>query len=791
MESIINDKINDKEINNWDVVLSPEELFQFVRKHKDLKEVSSLTPIEDYELHDIKIANNKKEDDLFLNDDDIYFRIRRGNAIATLSREDEVVYKMVRKGIIKFFDYQSDFSKKRKIAKRLLSPITSAFKSGNKVRVYLTEKANGENLQIAYEAYLGGWIIGSKNVTIIVRDQNDLTWYKEQATPRDRYNYVIEFAEMWFKLLNENILTKGLYAEFLKDIENYTLVGENIGDLKHQHIKLYEQKNIAFFGMIKIDSADISEPIGLVKEILSDKYGLTVVKYKLSQDFDSFDELTKYMKDCYNQVLLSDVNENGEGTVAYFAKFSNEGEKIISVAKLKTFEYRFLRMIRERIKNNKKNQSIDVDKVIKDIGKQSNQILKEEGDSLDLQGYLAFGRFLLNVVNKLKNTEKHIEDVYAQFIFEMKALYNKVNGNFDNIQYVDMYGLLTVLGGGNIKKETKKNIDENEGIIDVDVVVENINTKKKNTPETTVRNVEEFYKIKEEKDVLFDTEMKSLGKLKKGFTYLILSLGLIASGKSTIVKYLKEIIDSSYQGLFTLKIVSSDEIHRKYIDEHLEKNPKKTFEQALDRTRNCCKDRFNHLIKEGISSADKEKINLIFLDKNFPSNAAQDVINTYIQKDVKVIVFYPRIYVNLNTNIPYPFSLNYILQCYYRLKQRKNHETLDFDINPCAHYILLSFLSLYRGSVFELQNAELYPLTITDEDDYYELSHNLAQKFDQLMKNIKNFKFEIDKIKAKFESDINEFFNKIEATFKPEMFKDKRDLLKSELEYIFKNKIKH
>jgi hypothetical protein len=813
MESDINDKKiregnNDKQNSDWNVVMDPGELLQWVRKHKHLKESSFITPIDGYELHDIKVAQSNREDDLFLQDDDVYFRIRRGNCIASMATNDgEIAYKMVRKGIIKFFDYQSDFSKKRKIAKRLLNPIMSAFKGGKKIRIYLTEKANGENLQIAYEPYYGGWIIGSKNVSIIVRDQSDLDWYKTQAQPKDRYNYVIEFTELWFKILNEKILSKGLYTEFLKDIEGFTLVGENIGDLRHQHIKLYMEKNIAFFGMVKTDSSDICEPIIRTKELLEGKYGLTVVGFKTSPDIDNFEEFTKYMKECYNEVLLSDVEQNGEGCVAYFSKITTEGEKVVSVAKLKTFEYRFLRTIRERIKNNKKNHSIDVDKVIKDVGKESNRILKEEGDNLDLQGYLNFGRFLLNVVNKLKSSDKHLEDVYAQFIFEVKALYNKVKGIIDNVQYEDMKDLIVLLGnagnaGSNMSfktKESKKIPEEKKDVIMSDEDPDESNNSKKSKKKEKkvekagkgkINSAEEYYSMKEEKDAQFDAEMESLGKLKKGITYILIPLGLIGSGKSTIFKIMQDIISSSYSGLINLQVVSSDEIHRKYIDEHLEKNPKKTFEQALTNTRNCSKDRFNGLIKEYIKNSDKEKINLIFLDKNFPFQSAQDMVDSYISSDVKAIAFYPRIYHNFSTNVSYPFSINYILQCYFRLKQRKGHETLDFDINPYAHYILLSFLSLYRNHQFVLERAELYPLTITDEDEYFEFSPSLAQKFDSLMKNLKNYKFDIEKIKNKLEGDIDEIFDKIEDTFKPEMFADKREVLRSELEYIFKNKIK-
>jgi energy-coupling factor transporter ATP-binding protein EcfA2 len=770
--------------------IDPETLLTWATSHKKLKESSSSTPIDGYELHDIKVATKHNEDDIFLQDDEIYFRIRRGNAIATVLKGNKLTYKIARRGIIKFFDYQSKTSKKHKLMQRLINPIHMAFKCGNKIRIYYTEKANGENLQISFDNEFNAWIIGSKNVTIVVRDQNDIDWYKTQAEPRDRYRYAVEFAELWFQILNEKVIKTGLYSDLLKEITGYTLCGENVGDLAHQHIKLYKEKDIVFFGMVANQGEEICEPITKVTEVLS-KYGLSVVNFTASPDLESFEEFDKYMIEQYNKVLVSDVEKNGEGQVAYFSAISGNNEKIVSVAKLKTFEYKFLRMIREKIKFNK--HELDVAKAMKDLTKESNKILKEEGDNLDLAGYLKFGEFLMNIVKKMPGLEKKLPDVYAQFIYEVKALYNKTEGDVGKVTYNDIKELISL-----VNKENFEDHDDSKMIIDSEINEMNSFKKKKEKKvnliqEDDIEMSPEYYEeLKKEKDKIYDYEIGSFSKLKKGKTYAVIILGLVGSGKTTIIQYLQDIIKEQYSDSVNLDIVSSDYIHRKYIDEYLEKHPKKSFEEALKNTRSCTQSRFEDLVNKAFDKfkEEDEKVSFIILDKNFPINAAESQITTLLKRGIQTVVFYPRIYNTFKTTVEYPFSLNFIIQCYYRLKTRKDHETLDFDINPHAHYILLSFLTLYRNSELKVNNAHTFPLTMTDEDDFIALSRGTSKKFEKLLKNLKEFRFEIAKIKNKYESDIKELFNHIENNFTPEMFKDKRDVLKNELESFFSKTIK-
>lgn len=57
-------------------------------------------------------------------------------------------------------------------------------------------KANGENAQVSYNKTLDEWVISSKNVSIFVKNQNDIKLYKGE-----RYGFAILIANAWFKII--------------------------------------------------------------------------------------------------------------------------------------------------------------------------------------------------------------------------------------------------------------------------------------------------------------------------------------------------------------------------------------------------------------------------------------------------------------------------------------------------------------------------------------------------------------------------------------------------------------
>jgi hypothetical protein len=756
--------------------MTPKQLVDWSKQNKDLDIKISETPIKGYTLCDIKVSSKTFEDGLFLNNDEVFNNIRRGNAIASMSIDKTQIFKYARKGIIKFFDYMLDYSNNKQQGVRVLGPVKQAFEVGRKVKIYVTEKANGENVQIAFEELKGAWVIGSKNVSIIVRDRNDIGWYRHQNKKcNERYNYAISFAELWFDILETRIINKGLYDDFINDITGYTLCGENIGDLEHQHIKLYEQKDIMFFGMVNNQTSEICEPIPKVNEILS-KYGLTVVSsFNVSPEIGSFEEFSKLMEEYYIQVLHASVEKSGEGCVCYISEIVEDGEKVISLAKLKTFEYRFLRKIREKTKTNKKRKSLNINNILRNVEEECIDILKEEGVKMDLKEYLNFAKFIIRVILSVSDIENNIADVYAEFIKEVKRLYEKTGHDFNKLKTDDFSGILKIFGGGKVKELHPMDVDSESEHDKIEKDTNNLDNS--------------FVAMHEE---VFDLQKNKFKTFEKGKTYLLMVLGLVASGKSTIISYLEEAIKAKALDI-NFAVVSSDALQGQAIADYISKNPGATHEIAFSKINKNSKQRFDDEVNRQIIkfARIKDKVNLIFLDKNFPIESVE-AYKQLTKENLKLVVLYPKIYNPYDSDrLSFPFSFNYFVQCYYRLKGRKNHETLDFDKNPHAHYILLSFSTLYKKVLFELDGVDMYPLTITDESENFDLDESFVKKFNDLIWNIGKVKFNIPAMLEQFEKHISEVFNYIEEKFPEEIFVDKRDFLKKEIYELLENKLKN
>ena len=383
------------------------------------------TSINNLELIDIKLAVRYEEDEYYLRDDDIFNYLRRGDSLTYNTQSKK--YGIGRIGLIKFFDYKKKYNDNETLMEnRVLGNVKS---SKLPLIVYLTEKANGENFQVSYNNEFQCWIIGSKNVTLAAKDINDLEYYKKIPN-NNRYEFTLLFAKLWFKILNENIKDK--IEDFKKEIGNHTLIGEHVGDLSHQHIKIYNKNDVIFFGIVNNENYDneICLPLKKSFEIFK-KYNLSYVPIEPSSQYENFDKLKVYIDEKYDEVLLRDLEKGGEGCVIYISEVDENGnEKVLTLAKLKTFEYRFYRKLREKCKilRNKKPKPIDVIK--KNLKQESEEIIEHLKDKIKFDDYINFGNFIIDY-NKFDN--KNYSNVFAEFISEMKIMYEKKE-EFNNIK---------------------------------------------------------------------------------------------------------------------------------------------------------------------------------------------------------------------------------------------------------------------------------------------------------------------------------------------------------------------
>jgi hypothetical protein len=93
--------------------------------------------------------------------------------------------------------------------------------------------------------------------------------------------------------------------------------------------------------------------------------------------------------------------------------------------------------------------------------------------------------------------------------------------------------------------------------------------------------------------------------------------------KSTVLKLVKEITDKNYPDLFNIQEISSDAIKGNIILEYLINNPEKSFQEGFDYSSkgNTFKNNWDSQFNTILNEIQENKINLIFVDKNFPPNA--------------------------------------------------------------------------------------------------------------------------------------------------------------------------
>ena len=541
------------------------------------------TPIKDVELIDIKLGNKIIEDDLFLEKDFLFQHIRRGESLFYNKAED--IYDYARLGLPKFFDYKksyNDSQKDNKLKNRVLGKILEIAeneKNNENVRyfAYLTTKVNGENFQVSYNTKYNCWIIASKNVSLAIRNKEDIEFYKnennfknyvidgndqqnklisdkdkkkmekkekkkekkkkkqerierrkkgkneedekdeneeEEKEEKDenaqnkininienkndkknktlknlleRYTFALDFAETWLNLLEKKIINnenKNLIDEFKTELGNHTLIGESVGDKKREHILVYKERDIIFYGIVNNQKLLSQNCLTLSKSFdLFKKYNLSFTEISPSKKYNKLEELFIYLNEQYDVIFDKSLQESGEGNVVYLSCDINKNESIKGLAKLKTFEYRFLRKVREKCKavppkvdrvkieldyknkfnenkkkkekkkkgkkevneneekealkkmykkidNEEKEKNEERDKKLKNLInkmiRETNDLLKEVPkskynlDSVLLNEYLGFGEYIINYKAK---DDTNYSDVFASYIEVMKEKY--------------------------------------------------------------------------------------------------------------------------------------------------------------------------------------------------------------------------------------------------------------------------------------------------------------------------------------------------------------------------------
>lgn len=202
-------------------------------------------------------GRGRREDHLFANNEFYRKNVRRG---LSFLEEDSKGIKILRRGLEKFFDLRSaylrmlggNFEDKlpaddEKLFHVIFDDVQETLDMGGTVTIYKTEKANGENAQIGYDENYDAWVVASKNVSMLIRNKQDIDDYAKCGD--GRYAYAILIAYKWLELAVKIPDLKG----FKEGLKNRTLIGEYCGKLllKYCTIIMKRTSKTSAFGRVQ------------------------------------------------------------------------------------------------------------------------------------------------------------------------------------------------------------------------------------------------------------------------------------------------------------------------------------------------------------------------------------------------------------------------------------------------------------------------------------------------------------------------------------------------------------
>ena len=289
-------------------------------------------------------------------------------------------------------------------------------------------------------------------------------------------------------------------------------------------------------------------------------------------------------------------------------------------------------------------------------------------------------------------------------------------------------------------------------------------------------------------------------KLEQGNTYFFICFALVCGGKSTFFEQIiSQTSSEQNKDKYNIQIVSSDKIREDLSLQMQKKNPNMTFKQCFDKVGKETAKKFDSQIRAAINQKKEDKINIILVDKNYPQGIGK-FLKSFC-KDLSsqfFLVFIPTIKKQIDINgLKFPYSLNYFIQCYLRLKNRHGHEVLNGE-DESSKSVYLSFFKLFQNFDFYVKinsdkqyenNVFLQTINFTDESKDIEVDKDTEIFFDNVIKNMKAF--DMENIKDNYEKDINAYFSSIEEKYDGKgFFADTRELIKAQVIDLLENGIK-
>ena len=392
--------------------------------------ISSVPFASNLTVYDVSLkGRGNKEDHLFAINKFYRDNVRRG---LSFIEEDSKGISILRRGLEKFFDlkaeyleylegtFQGKFYKDdEKLFHVIFDEVEETLRSGGKVTVYKTEKANGENAQVGYNAKYDAWVIASKNVSILVRNKNEIEEYIKQE--KSRYRIVSLIADVWFKILEkmDNV------NELKKELNGRTLIGEYCGHPRLQHLVEYKDITIYFFALVDLRGERTCNPIQVTDTFLH-KFGLPKVKIIPRKECTDKKELIEILREIIIEVAENTIEEDAEGAVIYFETKRQDKVEVLSLCKVKTLEYRLYRKLREKLKSTIARRR-PVETQMNAYMRESQRLAKSYNTPQPLDYYFDIARLALEFVYSRPDIAKKlgISNRYIDFLNIIKKCKEK------------------------------------------------------------------------------------------------------------------------------------------------------------------------------------------------------------------------------------------------------------------------------------------------------------------------------------------------------------------------------
>jgi hypothetical protein len=272
---------------------------------------------------------------------------------------------------------------------------------------------------------------------------------------------------------------------------------------------------------------------------------------------------------------------------------------------------------------------------------------------------------------------------------------------------------------------------------------------------------------------------------------VLVPMTIPGTGKTYFVEQLKEMLNKTD---IIFNKLSSDDIRlhiMNTVHKHLSKD------EAFNASTQQATREFEKELKRLYSLSTITKRSLLYLDKNHPPNALSRVFESirieseyipYINDvNIKYVALLPDCgSFKISDKKVIPFSLSYFIQCYVRIRNRFNHQTLNGD-NKSLICILGLFMGNFINFSLNEQNLLLHykfdkiiKLPFTEEFDD-KIPSDLVKAAREFFDTLSNQLPPLDKKATTLENLINKYYPKVDS------FKSTKDIVKETAYPILKN----